>query len=67
MKHHRDVWAVSLLIISFVTIALFVCRFAGIDLPDTLKRALSVLDLIALIVLVFTSVKLKIWKKEKED
>ncbi len=67
MKHYRDAWAVSLLIISFVTIALTVCNFAGIDLPDTLSRTLGVLDLIALAVLAFTSVKLKIWKKEKQD
>ena len=39
--------------------------FAGIELPDVLTRTLGVLDLIAVVVLVFTSVRLKIWKKDK--
>lgn len=65
MKSYRDAWAVSLLVIACVTIVLTVCSFAGIDLPDVLTRALGVLDLIAVVVLAFTSVKLKIWKKDK--
>ncbi len=67
MKHYRDAWAVSFLIVSFVTILLIVCNFANINLSDTLTRVLSSLDLIALSVLAFTSVKLKIWTKEKQD
>ncbi len=67
MKHYRDAWAVSLLIIAFTTLVLTVCNFAGIDLPDALKRVLGVLDLISLAVLAFTSVKLKIWKKDKQE
>ena len=63
MKSLRDIWAVSLLIVGCVPLILSVCSFADIDLPDTLKRVLGVLDLLALIALVFTSVKLKIWKK----
>jgi hypothetical protein len=65
MKHYRDAWAVSLLVIACVTIVLTVCSFAGIDLPDVLARTLGVLDLAAVVVLAFTSVKLKIWKKDQ--
>lgn len=65
MKSYRDAWAVSLLVIACVTIVLTVCSFAGIDLPDVLTRTLGVLDLAAVVILVFTSVKLEIWKKEK--
>jgi len=65
MKPYRDAWAVSLLVIACVTIVLTVCSFAGIDLPDVLTRTLGVLDLAAVVVLAFTSVKLKIWKKDK--
>lgn len=64
MKPYRDAWAVSLLVIACVTIVLTVCSFAGIDLPDVLARTLGVLDLVAVFVLAFTSVKLKIWKKD---
>ena len=64
MKPYRDAWAVSLLVIACVTIVLTVCSFAGIDLPDVLVRTLGVLDLVAVFVLAFTSVKLKIWKKD---
>ena len=65
MKPYRDAWAVSLLVIACVTIVLTVCSFAEIDLPDVLARTLGVLDLVAVVVLAFTSVKLKIWKKDK--
>lgn len=65
MKSYRDAWAVSLLVIACVTIVLTVCSFAGIDLPDVLTRTLGVLDLAAVVILVFTSVKLEIWKKDK--
>ncbi|MBE6723667.1 MAG: hypothetical protein E7576_00515 [Ruminococcaceae bacterium] len=65
MKSYRDAWAVSLLVIACVTIVLTVCSFAGIELPDALTRTLGVLDLIAVVVLVFTSVKLRIWKKDQ--
>ncbi len=67
MKQYRDAWAVSLLVISFVTITLIVCNLAGIGLPDALTRALGVLDLIALVVLAFTTVKLKIWKNTQDS
>ena len=65
MKRYRDAWAVSLLIIACVTIVMTVCNLAGIALPDVLARTLGILDLISVVVLVFTSVKLKIWKKDK--
>ncbi len=65
MKSYRAAWAVSLLVVGCVSIVLNVCAIAGIELPDVLTRALGVLGLISVVVLAFTSVKLKIWKKDQ--
>ncbi len=67
MKIMRDIWAVSLLIIACVTIVLAVCSFVDIGLPDALRRVLGVLDLFAVAALMYTSWKLKVWKKDKQD
>ena len=59
MKSYKHAWAISLLVVTAVTLVLTVCSFAGIDLPDALTRSLGVLDLAAVTVLAFTSVKIK--------
>lgn len=50
-------WAASLIVIGAVTLVYTVTSLAGFELPDALKRILGVLDLIALPVLVFTTVR----------
>ena len=65
MKFYRLVWTTSLLVISGIIIVSTVCNLAGVKMPDILTRFLGILDLCAVVALVFTSVKLKIWKKEK--
>ena len=46
----------------FITITSFI----DLGLPDALTRVLGVLDLCALVVLTFTTVKLKLWKKDEQ-
>ena len=61
----RKAWSISLLAISLIIIFNVACSLLGIQLPDALTRILGIVDLIALVVLVYTSVKLQIWKKSK--
>lgn len=65
MKNYRLAWSISLLVIACITIVSVICNFAGADLPDALTRIFGVLDLCAVVVLVYTSVKLKTGNKEK--
>jgi len=67
MKGYRDAWAISLLIIGVVTLFITITNFIDLGLPDALTRVLGVMDLCALVVLAFTTVKLKIWKKDELD
>ena len=67
MKGYRDTWAISLLISGVVTLFITITSFIDLGLPDALTRILGVLDLCALLVLAFTTVKLKIWKKDEQD
>ncbi|MCR5755192.1 MAG: hypothetical protein K6G30_10340 [Acetatifactor sp.] len=63
MKNYRRAWSVSLLVIACITIISTITSFAGINMPDMFTRIFGLLDICAVVVLVFTSVKLKIWKK----
>ncbi len=66
MKEHglRKLWSVSLLVISCTSLILAICNLASIELPDLVKRILGVVILLGIPVLVYSSVKLKIWKKD---
>lgn len=57
MKKAPVMWTVSLLAISVVTLVLAFSNIVGVELPDVWKRLLGVIDLIALPVLAYTSVK----------
>ena len=59
MKKPPVMWSVSLLIISIVTLIIAFSNIFAIELPDVLKRLLGVIDLVALPVLIYTSVKFK--------
>ena len=58
-KKNTILWCLSLLIISIVTVILAVCNMVGIELPDVVVRIMGVLDICALPVLVYTSIKKK--------
>ena len=60
-KKNSRLWSLSLLIISIVTVIWAVCNIAGIELPDAAVRIMGVIDICAIPVLVYTSIK----KKEK--
>ena len=62
----RKLWGISLLIISCVSLAISISNLVSVELPDMLKRILGIIILLALPVLVYTSVKLKIWKKDEQ-
>lgn len=65
MKKRNDLlWSISLLIIGIATIILIGLNIIGIDVPDIVVRIIGVIDLLALPVLAYTTVK-KI-KKDSE-
>lgn len=57
MKKNMILWSLSLFIISVVTVICAVCNIAGIELPDVAARIMGVLDICAVPVLVYTSVR----------
>lgn len=63
MKNYRTAWTISLLVIACINIISLVTSWNGINLSDTLIQILGVLDMCAVVVLVYSSVKLRIWKK----
>lgn len=66
MKKKNDLmWGFSLLIISVATIILAGSNIIGIELPDIAVRIIGIVDLIALPVLAYTTVK-KIKKDQAE-
>ena len=58
-------WTASLLTISVIPLVIsFSNIFVG-ELPDVLKIVLGVIDLIAVFVLVYTSIMYKVYKRDK--
>ena len=65
MKMRNDLlWSISLLIIGIATIILIGLNIIGIDVPDIVVRIIGVIDLLALPVLAYTTVKK--FKKDSE-
>ena len=56
-KKHTRLWSLSLIIISCVTVIWAVCNLVNIELPDVIVRIMGVLDICAIPVLVYTSIK----------
>lgn len=50
-------WAISLFVIGIATIVIAGASIVGIDVPDAIHRTLGIIELIALPVLVYTTVK----------
>ena len=63
-KRNNLLWSLSLLVIGIATVIQAGSNIIGIELPDIAVRIIGVIDLIALPVLAYTTVK-KI-KKNKE-
>lgn len=58
MKKKNDlVWSLSLMVIGVVTFILASSNIVGIELPDVAVRVLGIIDLIAIPVLVFSTMK----------
>ena len=55
----RRVWKISLLVITCITLIIAINNFTGDSMPDGLTRILGVLDMAAIVVLVYTSIKLR--------
>ena len=65
MKKRNDLlWSISLLVIGLTTIILTGLNIIGIDVPDIVVRIIGVIDLLALPVLAYTTVKK--FKKDSE-
>lgn len=56
-KRLNIIWAISLIGIGIATIILAGANLVGVELPDVAIRIVGVVDLIALPVLVFSTVK----------
>ena len=67
MKGYKTAWTVSLLVIVCIVIVYAGLRIAKIAIPDTVIRILGILDLTAIVVLVYSTVKLRTEKKEKKS
>ena len=57
MKKTDRAFAISLFVIGICTLVIAVSNLTGLDLPDTLKRILGIIELCALLVMAFTGVK----------
>lgn len=56
-KKYTRLWRLSLITISVITVIWAVCNLVNIELPDVIVRIMGVLDICAIPVLVYTSIK----------
>lgn len=56
-KTNNILWGVSLMVIGAATLLLIGSRMAGVELPDLAVRVLGVIELAALPVLAYTTVR----------
>lgn len=61
------IWSLSLIVIGVATLILAVSNMIGAELPDILTRILGIADLIALPLLIFSTVKKAVKKTEISD
>ena len=58
MKKKSDLmWSISLIAIGIATIILAGANIVGIDLPDMLVRLLGIVDIVALPIFVYSTIK----------
>ena len=65
MKKYSVPVYTSILVIVCITLINTVCSFTGLVLPDMVIRILGIIDLIALVILVFFLVRLLASRKNK--
>ena len=58
-KKNRILWGLSLFILFIVFVIWVVCALAGVEISDTAIRIMGVIDLCAIPVLIYTSLKQK--------
>lgn len=56
-KKNNLIWSISLIVIGIATLILVVPKMIGLNLPDIAIRIIGVVDLIAIPVLAYTTVK----------
>ncbi len=56
-KNNGFIWALSLIVISVISLTLSITNLVGAKLPDAVTIVLAIADIIALPFLVYTSVK----------
>lgn len=59
MKQRKvtKLWGISLMVISICSLILSITSMTEVELPDALKIVIGILDIIALPILVYTTVK----------
>ena len=57
MKTKDLVWGISLIVIGIATFILAGAKIVGIDLPDVAVRILGIVDLVALPVLAYSTIR----------
>lgn len=55
----KRLWMISLLVICCITIISAGCNIAGIKLPDIAVRIMGILDLCAIPVLIYSTIKMR--------
>lgn len=58
-KKNKPFWCISLLVISIATLIWPGSNIIGVELPDTMVRILGVIDIIAVTILIYTTLKRK--------
>ena len=64
MKRKIDyAWCISSIVVGIATVILNGSNIVGIDLPDWLTRSMGIIDLVAVFVLIFTTIRKAIKKQ----
>lgn len=58
-KKNTKLWCLSLFIICIITIIWTACKIIGVELSDIVIRIMGVLDICAIPILIYTSIKKK--------
>lgn len=66
-KKYRKIWAFSLLFISVISLILNLGNLASFDFPNVLKYIFTAVISFSVIVLIYSSLKLRIWKKSDNE
>lgn len=65
-KKLSKIWAVSLLILSCASLIVAISNIVSYKLPDVAKWIILAIDVVDIPVMVYSSVRLKMWKKSAD-